>query len=556
VSRTPTSSLINRLLPRRGEAGFTVIEILVAMVLFALLATAAVPLLITSLRASVVTKLDTGAKNLTQQRFDLMRNMPFRIAYDPLVVTSRDILDQYYPDLVAPSGGVETKGYVTTQARRDGEPTTGPFYRTKFTPTLGSTTYTQWVAVQFLTPKTKVPIAPTVPYDAFSLNDLAPSTLLGVTVITEWKIRDQSKRYTVYSQIGDVAPAAPLLSLQGRVTALKVSSTLGSGTTSDLLLEAGIVNLDGGIASATTAAVSAQGARASITPGAHLDGARQVAQAPPDVAAGSVGDNGGVLFNGSDPVAQIPRTDAANVSAKTAGGLPSVATSASPATASAYGSADLWFSNRPNLADSALGLSESTFVVRQPSSTGTTVQARATAFAASTQGASHSGAVSMSAATDWLRVLPTSFAPDGLVQLRLTSSTLGCSSTGAAVASTPAYTASVLLRRWDGSSASWIAFSTSSTQTSDPLASVDLATWPVGQNNGRTVYLGEYLTSLSSQTATSLTAANTATNGGRGTDTRISAMVGLTTVPLRSGEDLSNVNVQLGVMTCGAEDNR
>jgi len=203
------------------------VEVLVAIVLFAILSTAAVPLLITSLRASVVTKLDTGAKNLTQQRFDLMRNMPFRIAYDPLVVTSRDILDQYYPNLVAPAGGVETKGFVTTQARREGEPASGPFYRSKFTPTLGSTTYTQWVAVQFLSPTTKVPVAPASPYNAFSLNDLAPSTLLGVTVITEWKIRNQSKRYTVYSQIGDVAPATPLLALEGRVTALKVSSTLG-----------------------------------------------------------------------------------------------------------------------------------------------------------------------------------------------------------------------------------------------------------------------------------------------------------------------------------------
>src|SRR5215213_8436050 len=126
------------------------IEIMVAIVLMGLLTSALVPLLVMSIRSSVVAKLDTGAKNLSQQRFDLMRNMPFRLAYDPLVSTSRDVLDVYYPNLVAPSGGVTTAGYVTTGARRQGEPTSGAFYRTKFTPVLGSTTYTQWVAVQFL----------------------------------------------------------------------------------------------------------------------------------------------------------------------------------------------------------------------------------------------------------------------------------------------------------------------------------------------------------------------------------------------------------------------
>ena len=61
--------------------------------------------LITGLRASVVAKLDTGAKNLSQQRFELMRNLPFRIAYDPAITTGVDLLDTYYPNLAPPSGG-------------------------------------------------------------------------------------------------------------------------------------------------------------------------------------------------------------------------------------------------------------------------------------------------------------------------------------------------------------------------------------------------------------------------------------------------------------------
>ncbi len=108
-----------------ADRGFSMIEILVAISLLGLLSAAIVPLLITGLRASVVAKLDTGAKNLSQQRFELMRNLPFRIAYDPAVTTGVDMLDTYFPNVAAPSGGVNTSGYVTTQARRTGEPSAG-----------------------------------------------------------------------------------------------------------------------------------------------------------------------------------------------------------------------------------------------------------------------------------------------------------------------------------------------------------------------------------------------------------------------------------------------
>ena len=206
------------------------IEVLVAITLLGLIAGATVPLLITGLRASVVAKLDTAAKNLSQQRFELMRNSPFRIAYDPTITNGVDLLDTYYPNLTAPGGGVDTAGYVTTQARRTGEPTAGPYYRTKFVQSLGNTTYTQYVATQFLTPDTtpKLAVTPPTGYSTTSLgNDRAPSPLVGVTVITEWTYGTMSKRLTVYSQISDVAPGPPLVTLQARVAAVRIASTIG-----------------------------------------------------------------------------------------------------------------------------------------------------------------------------------------------------------------------------------------------------------------------------------------------------------------------------------------
>ena len=115
MSRSRNSGSLRILRPRQdAEGGFSLIEILVAITLLGLLGAAIVPMLITGLRASVIAKLDTGAKNLSQQRFELMRNLPFRIAYDPAISTGVDMLDTYYPNLTPPSGGFTTPGYVTT----------------------------------------------------------------------------------------------------------------------------------------------------------------------------------------------------------------------------------------------------------------------------------------------------------------------------------------------------------------------------------------------------------------------------------------------------------
>ena len=298
MSRSRTSGSLRVLRPRRdSEGGFSLIEILVAITLLGLLGTAIVPLLITGLRASVVAKLDTGAKNLSQQRFELMRNLPFRIAYDAAITTGVDMLDTYYPNLVAPTGGFTTPGYVTTQPRRTGEPANGPFYRSKFVQTLGATTYTEYVATQFLTPATtpKVAVTPPAGYTTTPTlagqTDKAPSTLVGVTVITEWVYGTKSKRYTVYTEISDVAPGPPLVTLQARATALRISSTVGLGVDqTDLLLESGLINLDGGLSSGPTAAATATGGLASSTPGVRVGGASSSKSAPPDAGATSVSD--------------------------------------------------------------------------------------------------------------------------------------------------------------------------------------------------------------------------------------------------------------------------
>ena len=99
-----------------------------------------------------------------------------------------------------------------------------------------------------------------------------------------------------------------------------------------------------------------------------------------------------------------------------------------------------------------------------------------------------------------------------------------------------------------------------SSQVTDPLDAVNLTPGPggvaVGYNNGRLLYLGEYVQNLSSLTASGLAAAQVPSTDGNRMEARPNALVSLSTVPLRSGEALSSVTVGLGVLSCLAEDNR
>ena len=574
MSPSRNSGILRRLSARRdADGGFSLIEVLVAITLLGLMGAAIVPLLVTGLRASVIAKLDTGAKNLSQQRFELMRNLPFRIAYDPTISTGVDLLDTYFPNLAAPAGGITTPGYVTTQPRRTGEPTAGPFYRSKFVETVGTTEYTEYVATQFLTPATtpKVAVTPPATYSTTSSGfDRAPSTLVGVTVVTEWVYGTKSKRLTVYSEISDVAPGAPLVTLQARGTALRISSTVGLGVDqTDLLLESGVVNIDGGLSAGATAATTATGGFASSTPGSRVNGASVSKSAPPDSAASSLNNtNSYDLDWQGDLVARIPRTQVDGVAAKTAGGEPIIGTAALPVKATSFGSTDLRFTNIPNIDNAKFGFNPgSNYIARQPANA-STQQAQATAYAGSIGGTAHSTTVGLTASTSVVDVLQTNFAPEGIIQMQLLSSSLTCSSNGVSATATPAYNAQIRFRTYtfdplfpSFGTYNWSGWTTlNNTQVTDPLAGVNLTPGPggvaVGYHNGQVRYLGEYVQGVSSLTASGLTSAKVVSPDGNRMEARPSALVSVNTVPLRAAEDLSSVSVGLGVLSCVAEDNR
>lgn len=550
-----------------GEGGFTLIEVMIALLIFTIITAAVVPLLITSLRAGLIAKMDTGGRNLTQQRFELIRNLPFRIQFDAASPAPRDLLDYYYPNQAAPSGGLATNpGYVTTESRRSGEPPTGSFYRTRWETSLNGGTYTQWVAVQFLNQQTKAAVTPGASYNASSLNDFPPSTLLGVTVITEWQVGAMSKRYSVFSEVSDTAPLQQLIVAEGRATALQIATQIPLSTApADVTLAAGTVNFDGSLGSAAKAAGVAQGVALSAGT-TRVEGAGSVVSAPPEDTEVAASDN-------TDPEltvegSSMARTGHSYVSAgtaKTAGGLPLVASATSPYMSRLYGNRDTTFTpgiSLPGVAQLQMTSTSPVVVVKED--VGNT-QAEASGYLNTAAGASHSVISRVSAWTRIVRVMPTTSAPEGLVQIRLLSSNLTCTATSTASAAaeySAEYRVAKLVSLTDPTLGTtytnWMPLSHS--QTTDPLQGISLATdstgWPVAWNGSRVLMLGEYISSMSSQTASSLAALRTVDPTGKRVESRAGAMVSVGTVPLRQGEDLSGVTVEIGHLSCIAEDRR
>ena len=57
-------------LRRRDDAGFTLVEVLVALLLLSVVMVSVLPLIISTLRATALTKVQTQAKNLGQERLE------------------------------------------------------------------------------------------------------------------------------------------------------------------------------------------------------------------------------------------------------------------------------------------------------------------------------------------------------------------------------------------------------------------------------------------------------------------------------------------------------
>jgi prepilin-type N-terminal cleavage/methylation domain-containing protein len=566
------------------ESGFSLIEVIVAMLIFALASVAASGMFLTGLKTSLVAKLDTGAKNLAQEVMEKARNLPYHVDSS---VSAPDLLGTYFPSLTplagATSGTVAPPGYVPATAgaayRLSSEPATGGFYRTVISPVPQFPKYSQYIAVQYLDANN----AAVTPAAAYS-TDAFPSTMVGMTVTTKWVAGSITKLLRTYTQIADGQPSNALVTASANAMALKVVTSLDSWTSGGALnarqmtLTAGQLDLKGSTTKASAASGTGVAGDVFISSPSDTPGATATAAAPPDQPVQSAAVNQQTVNDGvlGIPVASFGQTSVAGLSATTTNSLPNVGSSTTPASttmgAAGSGSYGLTVNNSATYLPRLRLMPGAPLVF-----TGNTTVMTTNGYVQTTPAvAGHSVSAATTATLTTLHLLPTTFAPQGLLLITLSSASLTCTSTGGVATATPAYNATVMW--FDPTAAgSYMTKSVVAGNATDPLTSVANLLWcpaaggapPAGADRvnstaGVDLYLGDYFAagSLQSLIQPTALAARQFDNGGSGVTDTLPPIVTVATQPLAVGQDGlspdsgSSVGVQVGALACSAGDYR
>jgi hypothetical protein len=318
------------------------------------------------------------------------------------------------------------------------------------------------------------------------------------------------------------------------------------------------------------AGTSYQGASAVAT---SPTGAVSQYPATMPLAGWTSGSNGSCGWVGAGP------TQVSDVTASTASGLPKVPNDVDTAIPPAHQAAAqitsgsntacgiFGFANQSTLGyDAALLLDDDVPLVRinNDSQNNVVVNSKAWVNATSSQTSPHSvTSGANSSATKRVQVFPgANFITDGLglVDILLTSSTIACSSSVSSGSATQSATGSwsVTLDYWKatdtaghGQRISVPAYtwnSATGTGTADPLASLDPASIVVYQNGSTVLHLSDYIDSWS-------TARKITEDPNSGVH-QLDGIVSLSTQQVRAGDLMSAVGLQVGNLSCVADDNR
>lgn len=531
-------SRLRSLLRPRDSRGFSLIEVSVALVIFGISIAALVPLLITAVKASTVSKMETQAKQIGISRLEAMRNLPYWVAFDN--GQYRDVLDIYFRDRVV-NGALEANDPCTARAFVSATNS----YRCTINPVPDFPQFTQVVDTQFLDADRAV-VAPPANYNArATVVDRPAAQMLGVTITTTWQAPTGPKSSTLTSHITNTAPAEKQLQTRAEATAVTVSSYL-LGEPSEFQVIGGSFTADGALSTAASAAVSAVGARASLSSGASTTGAEVVNSAPADAATRTDSKSGGSWAGLGCSVACFgPSEVRGNTSALVSSGVPLVSTPSDMATARLQrggGAQGFSFTNADaSQRDVALQLHATQPMVGFGTS-GSAGDSVASASGRLEGTKSPVAAAAIAAASSArLRLLPTTFAPEGVVQLELHSAQINCTSSAGSGSPSSSWTATV----WVYSNGSYVSYpisSTSAAQLPDP-STISVTT---------SLSLDHWIDSWFAATSAMPVSEST----GRVAKGTVSSVVSILTQPTRPGDPSSAVSVELGRLGCLVEDNR
>jgi prepilin-type N-terminal cleavage/methylation domain-containing protein len=562
------------------DAGFTLVEILVAITLLAIAAGGAVPLLIIGMKAAATSRFNTQAKNLAQQRFESMRDLQFHVDRQngPFV----DLLDIYYTNLTTTpttrtrAGETEVGKWVNVATPSPAP--ARPFYQVSIASLPGSPGFSQTIYTQFLNAAGNVmPSTTFTSYNSQSEgNDQPPALMVGVTLVTTWADHGVSHSYTAYTRISDSRGLVSSVASQGTAEFLRLSSTglTGNALTVDLAK----ADASGGQSTGSAAAAQIRAFEAVDSIGTDYLGATGVATSP----------NGST--NQNSPVGVIPAnsgtcgwvgvgpSQVSDLTATTAGGLPKVPSDvdtnsppthqvAAQVTSSGNGPCEIFgFSNQSTSYSSNLRLSNNVPLVRIRNDPGNLVVVSGSAWVNATSGNSLTHSVTAGAntySTKRLQLFPgADFVADGagVVDINLQSASIACSSAVSNGSVNQSATGSwrVTIDYWRATDTAghgervtlpqftWN--SASDSGSADPLAALDPTGIVTYANGGTTLKLSDYISSWNT--------ARTITENPNSGVHHLDGIVSVTTQAVRQDDIISALGLQLGNVSCVADDNR
>lgn len=545
---------------------------MVAISLLGIVSASLVPMLIATVRATTVAKTNTQARNLAQARIEQMRNLPFHV--DAQNGSYVDLLDRYYRNLTvtAAASGLANdtctqRTYVPAGGTLLANEPAAPFYRCTIGSISGFPLFSQVIDVQFLGASggsnggaTQAPpsvITPATTYDsqATAPADAPASNLVGVTLLTSWVTGTKSHTDKIYTQIANDGASPQTIDISGRVTAFRVTGTAPlSGANRQVSLIGPSVDLDGARYSGSTASAVATGALAESETLGRQVGATLSAAAPPDVIAAGTSASGKALVSGCI-YACFASSTVSNVGASVTSGLPASGTSANPVTAQLVNSGGTTsygfeFANGADSATRTRLLLASGGLARTVATNNSSAAATASGYIGATSFSPQSVTSSLSASTGTFALFPTSFAPDGVVQVALTSATVQCgvSVTGAVGTATPTGSATYTVQYLPQGSATYVDVPVNAT----PAVLSGIAVGPTTSN----LHLSDYISSVTRNAVVTASQANNRLATAKYTAALQVRTQGVREITAGQPDPDAQFTAEFGLMSCSAEDDR
>ena len=575
--------------------GFSLVETLAALTVFALITVGITPLIVSSMRGSTLARSYTVAKNLGQEAMERVRGLPY---FDS--APARDVLDLYFPDLTPPAYDAVNKTFTTVCTATTVAPAASgaracpPDHPGTLTPRIPAG-YTITYVVRFVTPSSTTPETlitepPPTGYNSAAPATATPPTLAEMVITVSWSRLGEPRSFSLTSLLGQRKLSINRLSARASIDFVVQALTSFEETGGRLSSIKGIVGSSTSDIEVRGFAAADQETRAGelvLTqnefggqPGSTLaerTGAASTLHAPPNTTPAPYATKGPqtVAHGAGFSELQVAHLGA-NAVNETAGSPSTVTTGELPRTLGNFamiggsGVKSFWIRNQSN--GDVLGLTgadSQPFFIRRDTGP---VRLSGDSYAEATPPTSPSTRkvhATLSARSGPMHLFPTTFAPDGVIQIRNFEMALECKATGvlATAVVVATWRADVLWWSHEEEDYRTIVLSGSNTNppgTPDPLAALGPgATNPVVNDPlliGETTYLFDEPSAIPPKAGYLQSWSSTPVVPGTKTATRAEAelpfAIDIRTAPTDVTIDETAISITAGRASCFAEDLR